>query len=53
MTARLCRLFRMRLVLMNGVAALGGYLLFPAAPDAARLAALFAGVGLLRLRSRG
>ncbi len=37
----------MRLVLMNGVAALGGYLLFPAAPDAARLAALFAGVCLL------
>jgi protoheme IX farnesyltransferase len=41
------RLFRVRLVLMNGIAALGGYLLFPAPPEAARLLALFAGVSLL------
>ena len=47
MIAQLCRLFRLRLVLMNGVAAAGGYLLFPAEPDCSRLFALFAGVALL------
>jgi protoheme IX farnesyltransferase len=45
--AALGRLFRPRLVLMNGVAALGGYLLFPAQPEIAALLALFAGVSLL------
>ena len=45
--ALLFRLFRLRLVLMNGIAALGGYLLFPAVPEASRLLALFAGVSLL------
>ena len=43
----LIRLFRMRLVLMNGIAALGGYLLFPGKPEAIALAALCAGVSLL------
>ena len=43
----LCRLFRVRLVLMNGVAAAGGYLLFPSEPATGRLGALCAGVCLL------
>ena len=43
----LARLFRLRLVLMNGVAALGGYLLYPGSPEAVPMAALFAGVCLL------
>ena len=43
----LLRLFRMRLVLMNAVAALGGYLLFPGQPEAVELCALCAGVSLL------
>lgn len=47
MIAALSRLFRVRLVLMNGIAALGGYLLFPTEPAAFSLCALFAGVSLL------
>jgi protoheme IX farnesyltransferase len=47
MMAPLARLFRLRLVLMNGVAALAGYLLFPARPAALPVCALFAGVSLL------
>jgi heme o synthase len=43
----LSRLFRLRLVLVNGIAALGGYLLFPAPPNTSILWALFAGVCLL------
>ena len=43
----LFRLFRLRLVLMNGVAALGGYLLFPGRPEAVPLCLLGAGVSLL------
>jgi len=43
----LLRLFRMRLALMNGVAAVGGYLLFPGVPEAGDLGAVFAGVTLL------
>lgn len=44
---RLYRLFRLPLALMNGAAALGGYLLFPAPPEAAHAASVFAGVSLL------
>ena len=47
MTRILFRLFRLRLVLMNGVAALGGYFLFPGSPEALPLVALCAGVSLL------
>lgn len=47
MITALCRLFRLRLALANGVAAVGGYLLFPAAAATASLVALFAGVSLL------
>lgn len=43
----LSRLFRLRLVLVNGMAAVGGYLLFPADPETATLCALFVGVSLL------
>ena len=43
----LCRLFRAPLALMNGVAALGGYLLFPARAEAPSLGAVFIGVSLL------
>lgn len=43
----LTRLFRLRLVLMNGVAALGGYLLFPGKADPLQVAALCGGVSLL------
>jgi heme o synthase len=46
-TRILCRLFRLRLVLMNSIAALGGYLLFPGTPDLMKLGALCAGVSLL------
>jgi len=45
--AGLCRLSRLPLALMNGVAAMGGYLLFPARPEAPSLAAVFIGVSLL------
>ena len=47
MTVILLRLFRLRLALMNGVAALGGYLLFPGRADLLSLGALGAGVCLL------
>lgn len=47
MIAILSRLFRLRLALMNGVAALGGYLLFPAGAEISVLCALFIGVSLL------
>ncbi|MBT0651922.1 protoheme IX farnesyltransferase [Geomobilimonas luticola] len=40
-------LFRPRLALLNGVTAVGGYLLFPGEIDSVRLGALFAGVVLL------
>jgi heme o synthase len=43
----LFRLFRLRLVLMNGVAGLGGYFLFPGSPEVLPLVALCAGVSLL------
>jgi len=43
----LCRLFRLPLALMNGTAALGGYLLFPSAADALAGGAVFLGVSLL------
>jgi protoheme IX farnesyltransferase len=46
-TASLLRLFRPRLALLNGVAALGGYFLYPAAVHAISLVALFFGVALL------
>ena len=41
------RLFRLRLVLVNAVAALGGYLLFPAPADGYRLCSLFVAIALL------
>ena len=47
MTASLLRLFRPRLALLNGVAALGGYLLYPAEVSITTLAALLFGVTLL------
>lgn len=47
MNASLLRLFRPRLALLNGVAALGGYLLHPAAVHAAAMGALMGGVALL------
>ncbi|RNC71750.1 MAG: protoheme IX farnesyltransferase [Desulfuromonadales bacterium] len=43
----LSRLFRPLLALLNGVAAVGGYLLFPAPAEGVPLAAVFAGVTLL------
>jgi heme o synthase len=43
----LCRLFRLRLALANGISAVGGYLLFPSVPEVPQLLALFAGVSLL------
>jgi protoheme IX farnesyltransferase len=43
----LSRLFRGRLALMNGVAAVGGGLLFPAQPEAGLLGTLFLGTALL------
>jgi protoheme IX farnesyltransferase len=46
-TASLLRLFRPRLALLNGVAALGGYLLYPAAVHVLSLVALECGVVLL------
>ncbi|MGD0584731.1 MAG: UbiA family prenyltransferase, partial [Oryzomonas sp.] len=47
MISPLLKLFRPRLALLNGVAALGGYLLYPAAVRIISLAALFFGVALL------
>ena len=47
MISILSRLFRLRLALLNGVAALGGYLLFPAKAELATLCALFIGVSFL------
>ena len=44
MTRALFRLFRLRLALMNGIAALGGNLLFPGQPEAIALCELCAGV---------
>ncbi len=41
------RLLRLRLALLNGIAAAGGYLLFPAPAAPGFLAAVFAGVALL------
>jgi len=43
----LCRLLRPRLALLNGVAALSGYLLFPDRPEPAPVATVLAGVALL------
>lgn len=47
MIAALQSLFRLRLALVNGAAALGGYLLFPARVDLAAVCALFTAVVLL------
>lgn len=47
MISLLCRLFRLRLVLVNAVSAVGGYLLFPAEPRPGEVAALFAALFLL------
>lgn len=43
----LCRLLRPRLALVNGIAALAGYLLYPAEPEVVRLGAILAGVAFL------
>jgi len=43
----LARLFRLKLSFFNGVAALGGYLLFPSDIQSLKLVAAFAGVALL------
>jgi protoheme IX farnesyltransferase len=43
----LSRLFRLRLALLNGIACLGGYLIFPSEPEKASLAAALSGVVLL------
>lgn len=47
MTTSLFRLFRPRLALLNGVAAMGGYLLYPAAVHIISLGALMCGVAFL------
>jgi protoheme IX farnesyltransferase len=47
MMLRLHRLCRTRLALCNGIAALGGYLLYPAAPQPAAAVAVVGGVTLL------
>lgn len=47
MTGRLLQLLRWRLTLMNGFAAIGGYLLYPAEADATQLLAVFGGTALL------
>jgi protoheme IX farnesyltransferase len=47
MIRELCRLLRPRLALLNGIAALGGYLLFPAEPGKVALAGVLCGVTLL------
>src|SRR5690242_17335864 len=41
------KLFRPRLVLLNGIAAIGGYMLLPGAQPASAAWALFSGVALL------
>jgi protoheme IX farnesyltransferase len=48
-TLRLSRLFRLPLALMNGVAALGGYSLFPEQRNSAVMLIAFAGVTLLAM----
>lgn len=47
MIGMICRLVRLRLVLMNGTAAVAGYLLFPKEAEAFVVCAVFAGVSLL------
>lgn len=47
MIRSLSRLFRLRLAFLNGIAALGGYLLFPAETEKALLLATLLGVTLL------
>ncbi|HBA87008.1 MAG TPA: protoheme IX farnesyltransferase [Geobacter sp.] len=47
MTMGLLKLFRLPLAVMNGVAAVGGYLLFPAPADLKSAAAVLLGVSLL------
>lgn len=47
MIRALSRLFRPRVVLVNGVAAAGGYLLFPASTDPVAVVAVMAGVTFL------
>lgn len=47
MTGRLLQLLRWRLTIMNGFAALGGYLLYPAKAEAVQLLAAFGGTALL------
>lgn len=49
MTGRLPRLFRPRLALMNGAAALGGYCLFPAPRSTVSMLSACAGVSLLAM----
>jgi len=49
MTRALANLFRLRLALLNGVAALGGCFLFPVHPQAAAMPAAFSGVTLLAM----
>ena len=49
MTCRLSRLFRLPLALMNGIAALGGYCLFPGARSGAAMLFACAGVTLLAM----
>jgi heme o synthase len=43
----ICRLVRLRLVMMNGIAAVAGYLLFPKGADVLEVCAVFLGVSLL------
>jgi protoheme IX farnesyltransferase len=49
MTGRLSRLFRLPLALMNGIAALGGYCLFPAPRSGEYMLAAWGGVTLLAM----
>ena len=49
MTGRLSRLFRLPLALMNGIAALGGYCLFPAPRSVVSMLAAWVGVTLLAM----
>lgn len=49
MIRALATLFRLRLALLNGVTALGGYCLFPAPIEAVTLSAAFGGVTLLAM----
>ena len=43
----LCKLVRLRLVLMNGIAAVAGYLLFPGEAEASEVFCIFLGVAFL------